>query len=181
MHRLRDYAKSHRNPGHPVMRVSMVAPAQAALHVLIVDDEPQIRDFVSRVLANAGYRVTTAEDGATAIAAVARDGAPDLLFTDLKMPLMDGDELAARLRQATPDLKVLYFTGYSQTLFTNRGLLWEGEAFLEKPCGPTALIEGVSQLLFNRLGPAPATLARPPAGFRSLLRGRAKNPSRDVV
>jgi CheY-like chemotaxis protein len=153
----------------------------AGLRVLIVDDEPQIRDLVSRVLTNAGYRVTTAEDGAAALAAVAKEGTPDLLLTDLKMPMMDGDELAARLRQATPDLKVLYFTGYSQTLFTNRGLLWEGEAFLEKPCGPAALLEGVSLLLFGRLAPASATLPTPPTGFRSLFHGRTKNPPRDVV
>lgn len=110
--------------------------------VLVVDDEPQVCEYVSRTLEIAGYRVTTAESGAAALAAVAKHGSPDLLLTDLKMPQMEGDELAARLRQASPDLKVLYFTGFSQTLFDNRGMLWEGEAFLEKPSSPAALLEG---------------------------------------
>jgi CheY-like chemotaxis protein len=106
------------------------------LRILVVDDEPQICEFVSRILSDAGYQVTTAADGPTAIAAVTQQGAPELLLTDFKMPRMDGDELAARLRQSWPDLKVLYLTGYSQALFGNRALLWEGEAFLGKPAAP---------------------------------------------
>ena len=95
----------------------------APLRVLVVDDEPPICQFVSRVLEAGGYRVTTAGDGAAAIAAVAEKGPPDLLLTDLKMPQMNGDELAARLRRDVPDLKVLYYTGFSRALFDNRGLL----------------------------------------------------------
>jgi CheY-like chemotaxis protein len=93
---------------------------------------------------------------------------------------MDGDELAARLRQSWPDLKVLYLTGYSQALFGNRALLREGEAFLEKPCSPAELLEAVSMLLFNRTSATVAELPQAPA-IRSLLTGLAKNPSRDVV
>jgi two-component system cell cycle sensor histidine kinase/response regulator CckA len=153
----------------------------AATRVLVVDDEPQICDLVRRVLEGAGYRVTTANSGAAAIEEVTQHGAPHLLLTDFKMPRMDGDELAARLRQTTPDLKVLYLTGYSQALFTNRGMLWEGEAFLEKPCGPAALLEGVAMLLFDRLSPAGAASPAQQAAIRSLLGGLAKNPGKDVV
>jgi two-component system cell cycle sensor histidine kinase/response regulator CckA len=146
-----------------------------------VDDEPQVCEYVSRTLEIAGYRVTTAESGAAALAAVAKHGSPDLLLTDLKMPQMEGDELAARLRQASPDLKVLYFTGFSQTLFDNRGMLWEGEAFLEKPSSPAALLEGVSLLLFNCLAPTSASVPPRAASLRSLLGGLAKNSSRDSM
>jgi CheY-like chemotaxis protein len=149
------------------------------IRVLVVDDEPQICGFVSLVLRDAGYHVTTAGDGPTAIAIVAKQGAPDLLLTDFRMPQMNGDELAARLRQSLPDLKVLYLTGYSQALFDNRAVLWEGEAFLEKPCNPSELLEGVSMLLFNRTAPAAASLQI--SAMRSLLAGLAKNPGRDVV
>ncbi len=96
------------------------------------------------------------------------------------MPQMDGDELAARLPQSWPDLKVLYLTGYSQALFDNRARLWEGEAFLEKPCSPAELLDAVSMLLFNCTSATVAELPRP-AAIRSLLSGLAKNPSRDVV
>ena len=136
--------------------------------------------FVLRVLQDAGYHVTSASSGPAAIEAVGLDGPPDLLLTDFKMPEMDGEELAARLRQATPDLKVLYLTGYSQTLFSKRGVLWEGEAFLEKPCSPAALLEGVSMLLFNRLKPDQPGLPQQRA-LRSLPGDPPKNPRRDVV
>jgi CheY-like chemotaxis protein len=169
-----------------VQRVMRGVGAEAALsplppRVLVVDDDAHMCEFVSRVMESAGYRVMTASDGTSALTTVAREGAPDLLLTDLKMPQMNGDELAARLRQSTPDLKVLYHTGFSQALFNNRGMLWEGEAFLEKPCGPAALIEGVSLLLFNCLAPTAAGLPEQASAMRSLLGDLAKNPPKDVV
>jgi CheY-like chemotaxis protein len=156
------------------------APPAAPTHVLVVDDEPPIREFAARVLENAGYRVTTAGDASQAIASVREHGAPALLLADLKMPEMDGDELAARLRRSTPDLKVLYLTGYPQTLFDHRGILWEGEAFLEKPCSPAELRQAVSLLLFDQLVPLGGEWSQK-AAIRSLLAGLAKNPSRDFV
>jgi CheY-like chemotaxis protein len=137
-------------------------------------------EFGSRILSDAGYQVTIAANGAAAIAAATQQGAPDLLLTDFKMPQMDGDELAARLSQSWPNLKVLYLTGYSQALFGNRALLWEGETVLEKPCSPQNCSAAVSMFLINRTS---ATVAELPqaAAVRSLLTGLAKNPSRDVV
>jgi CheY-like chemotaxis protein len=165
MHKLHSFALQRTNP----------------IRVLVVDDEPQIRELVSRVLSDAGYKVTTAGDGPGAIAVVAEHGAPDLLLTDFRMPQMNGDELAARLRQSLPDLKVLYLTGYSQALFDNRALLWEGEAFLDKPCSPSELLEGVSMILFNHTVPTAAGLPQQVSAMRALLGGLAKNPGRDVV
>jgi hypothetical protein len=75
---------------------------------------------------------------------------------------------------------VLYLTGYSQALFDHRPVLWEGEAFLEKPCSPAELREAVSLLLFHHLVPAGGELSQK-AAIRSLLAGLAKNPSRDFV
>jgi len=166
MHKLHNVALSRTNP----------------IRVLVVDDEPQMCEFVSRVLRDAGYHVTSAGDGPGAMAIVAEQGAPDLLLTDFRMPRMNGDELAARLRQSLPDLKVLYLTGYSQALFDNRALLWEGEAFLEKPCNPAELLEGVSMLLFNHTFPTPPPQAPLEiSAMRSMLGSLAKNPGRDVV
>lgn len=159
----------------------LAQPRLDPVRVLVVDDEPQICAFVSRVLEGAGYRVTTAADGPAAIASVAQDGPPDLLFTDYKMPRMDGDELAARLRQRTPDLKVLYLTGYSQALFSSRGMLWEGEAFLEKPCSPTGILQGVSMILFDHLVPTAPGLPQQAVAMKKLLGSLAKNSRGDVV
>ena len=71
------------------------------------------------------------------------------------MPQMRGDELGRRLRQRDPDVKVLYFTGYSDQLFEDRQTLWEHEAFIEKPVTSDGLLEAVSLLLFGHTdGPA---------------------------
>lgn len=116
--------------------------------VLIVDDEAVVVTFVERVLESAGYRqLMTATSGEAALDLCAKKGMPSLLVTDLKMPRMEGDELAAELRRREPDLKVLYLTGFADMLFKNKEVLWEGEAYLEKPCTINGLLEAVSLLL----------------------------------
>jgi CheY-like chemotaxis protein len=119
--------------------------------VLIVDDDESIRLYVNRVLSEAGYRTTIAVDGADAIAAAAR-GPFDLLLTDVVMPNMSGAELAERLRQDRPRLKVLYLTGHSDWLFAQQNKLLEGEAFLEKPCTAVGLQQAVSLAITGSVG-----------------------------
>jgi CheY-like chemotaxis protein len=108
-----------------------------------VDDEEPIRRFVARVLGDAGFQTTTAANASEALAR-ANSASFDLLLTDLMMPDMSGDELARRLRQAQPDLPVLYYTGFSDRLFAERMTLWDHEAFLDKPCSKRGLLEAVS-------------------------------------
>jgi len=67
------------------------------------------------------------------------------------MPQMLGDELARRLRQSEPGLKVLYLTGYSDRLFKEKVTLWADEAYLDKPCSVKGLQQAVSLLLFGQL------------------------------
>ena len=122
---------------------------------LIVDDEEPVRKFVDRVLHEAGYQTATAGDGPEAIEVAARLGSFDILVTDVIMPLMTGDELARRLRQNEPRLRVLYLTGYSDRLFKEKITLWEDEAFLDKPCSVKGLTEAVSLLLFGRVDAPP--------------------------
>lgn len=124
--------------------------AQQPLSVLIVDDEEPVRKFVERVLRDAGYETTTASDGPDAIEK-AQQVPLELLVTDVNMPQMTGDELARRLRQSEPDLKVLYLTGYSDRLFKEKATLWQDEAFLDKPCGVKGLLQAVSLLTVGRL------------------------------
>src|SRR5690349_13824003 len=108
--------------------------ADAQVSVLVVDDEEAVRKRVDRVLREGGYRTTTAADGPEAIDAASKLDTLDVLVTDVMMPQMQGDELARRLRQRQPGLKVLYLTGYSDQLFKDKITLWEDEAFLDKPC-----------------------------------------------
>jgi two-component system cell cycle sensor histidine kinase/response regulator CckA len=73
----------------------------------------------------------------------------DILVTDVMMTQMAGSELARRLRQSQPTLKVLYLTGYADNLFKEKVTLWEDEAYLDKPCSIKSLLEAVSLLLFG--------------------------------
>ena len=122
-----------------------------ALSVLIVDDEEAVRRFVDRVLRDAGYRTAVAGDGPDALALASKLDALHILVTDVMMPQMQGDELARRLRQQEPGLKVLYLTGYSERLFKDKITLWEDEAFLDKPCSVKGLLQAVSLLACGRL------------------------------
>ena len=130
------------------------APAPGRpLRVLVVDDEETIRRFVERVLNDAGYATKAAGSGAEALQIGSTPGAFDILVTDLMMPEMSGDELARRMRLTEPGLKVLYLTGFSDKLFKEKVTLWEGEAFLDKPCTLKGLREAVSLLIYGQLEP----------------------------
>ena len=128
----------------------MTHSTPAPIRVLVVDDEEPVRKFVDRVLREAGYETTVAADGPEAMAIAEKTGTPDILVTDVMMPQMSGDELARRLRQEEPGLKVLYLTGYSDRLFKDKVTLWEDEAFLDKPCSVKGLQQAVALLLFGQ-------------------------------
>ena len=68
------------------------------------------------------------------------------------MPQMSGDELARRLRQNQPGLKVLYLTGFSDQLFQEKNTLWQDEAYLDKPCSVLALLQAVSLITVGQIG-----------------------------
>ena len=139
-----------------VSRVKNTAP-QRRLRVLVVDDEEPVRKFVDRVLKESGYETTMAADGTDAVETASKQEQPfDILVTDVMMPQMNGDELARRLRQIDPALKVLYLTGFSDRLFKEKVTLWEDEAFLDKPCSVKGLLQAVSLLYFGSLEAPPA-------------------------
>jgi len=121
--------------------------------VLVVDDEAPIRMAARRILEAGGYKVLEAENGARAIELLTDDVAIDLLMADLEMPELTGEEMARRLRAQRHDLRVLYVSGYVDRLLNERPILWEGEAFLEKPFTFDGLSEAVSLLLFGTLKP----------------------------
>jgi CheY-like chemotaxis protein len=119
--------------------------------ILVVDDEPVIVQFVDRVLRGAGYATNTAGSGVEALQ-VAEGAAPyDLIVADVNMPGITGPDLIGRLRMRQPDLRVLYLTGYNDQLFAARNLLWEGEAFLDKPATIDGLLQAVSLMLFGNI------------------------------
>lgn len=99
-----------------------------------------------------GYSVIEACDGVDALTKVGEDTRLLMLLADVNMPAMTGDELARRLRIQQPDLNCLFLTGCVDQLFEGRPVLWEGEAFLEKPFTDRGLRDAVSLLLYERLG-----------------------------
>ena len=121
------------------------------ISVLVVDDEEPVRKFVGRVMREAGYTTAQASDGTEALEVASKAGSVDILVTDVMMPQMRGDELARRLRESAPGLKVLYLTGYSERLFKEKVTLWTDEAYLDKPCSVKGLLQAVSLLLFGQL------------------------------
>ena len=124
---------------------------QTPLVALVVDDEASVRRFVDRVLREGGYQTVLASGGPEAIDVAAKLGSVDVLVTDVMMPEMTGDELARRLRQTEPGVKVLYLTGFSDRLFKEKVTLWADEAFLDKPCSVKGLLQAVSMLMFGKI------------------------------
>lgn len=142
----------------PTTQAIVPAPAKAP-RVLVVDDEPSIRDFVDRTLRLGGYETSVAADGASALVKADLEAPFDLLLTDLQMPGLRGDELAKAVRERQPGVKVLYVTGFGSQLFKAKGALWNGEAFLEKPVSAGELLQAVSVLLDSALIAAPPPAA----------------------
>ena len=115
--------------------------------VLVVDDEAPIRQMEMRILQKAGYRVAEAASGPEAIRMLEEGLVLDLLIADLEMPELTGDVMVRRIHAVRPNLKVLYVTGNIGRVLDVRSLVWEGEAFLDKPFTGKGLLEAVSLLL----------------------------------
>ena len=115
--------------------------------ILVVDDEPQVREVISRILTSCGYVVILAENGREALSRFAESGGIDLVLLDMIMPDMGGRECLARLRTADPNARVLIATGYTSD-GSAQELLNEGAlAIVEKPLDLTALTEKIGGIL----------------------------------
>jgi two-component system, cell cycle sensor histidine kinase and response regulator CckA len=123
------------------------APAEQPPTVLLVEDEPALRELAAMILEGEGYLVIQASDGGDAVTVADRYRGPiDLLLTDVVMPRMSGPELAQRLRSLRPGLEVLYMSGYNDSRLLARGLEEQSVNLLSKPFTPDALVEEVSRL-----------------------------------
>jgi CheY-like chemotaxis protein len=113
--------------------------------VLLVDDDASVRDLVGLVLADDGYDVTAAADGVEALE-LARGRTFDLLVTDTVMPSMDGFELAAELIRTTPELRVLFTSGFAAVARDAAAGLGPRVGFLGKPFTNAELLAAVGAL-----------------------------------
>ena len=116
--------------------------------VLLVEDEPEVRRLVEKLLRLKGYRVLSAASPAEALAISKRhEAAVELLLTDVIMPGMNGRELSRVLAASRPRMKVLYMSGYTDAAMSQQGILPPGTAFLSKPFTPEALGRKVREVL----------------------------------
>jgi len=116
--------------------------------VLVLEDEPALRELVRTLLERGGYTVLVAEGVATALALVERHGgAIHLLLTDVVMPGLSGPEAAARLLALRPEARVLYMSGHAGDLIGRRGELPAGAALLIKPFTEASLLRMVREVL----------------------------------
>ena len=117
--------------------------------ILVVEDEPSLRILMRAVLEPHGYRVLEAANGVDALRVWdEHKGSVQLLLTDIMMPEgISGVELAARLRQYSPELRVIFTSGYSADIAGGQLHLQEGQNFIQKPSSPQQLLETVRRCL----------------------------------
>lgn len=116
--------------------------------ILVVEDEPILRQLARHILEAKGYTILEACHGADAIQFVKQHTAVlHLVVTDVVMPVMGGREMAERLHELRPDLKVLYLSGYTDDAILRQGILQEESYFLQKPFTPTSLAQKVREVL----------------------------------
>jgi DNA-binding response OmpR family regulator len=116
-----------------------------ASRILVVDDDPTIRDVLSRYLAHAGFAVHTAEDGLQALASMA-ENSPDLVVLDVMLPGLDGIEVCRRLRASTP-VPVVMLTALGEEDDRVVGLEVGADDYLTKPFSPRELVARIQAVL----------------------------------
>ena len=127
-------------------------PARAMVggheRVLVVEDDPMVRDHVARQLRGLGYAVTEVSDGQKALEHLKSDADYDLLFTDVVMPGgLNGRQLAQAARLLHPNLRVLFTSGYTENAIVHNGRLDPGVHLLSKPYRKRDLADKVRRVL----------------------------------
>ena len=127
--------------------------------ILLVEDDPALREMAATLLRRLGYTVLTAANGIEALSLKQqRDtGHIDLLFTDVVMPHMSGKELADRVRALYPHTRILFTSAYTENAIVHQGVLDKGVALLQKPFTPSALAHKVREVLDHPSVPASGT------------------------
>ena len=121
--------------------------AEAAGTVLLIEDEPVVRELVLDVLSELGLAALSASDGSAALKILRSDARIDLVVTDVGLPGMNGRALADAAREIRPELKFLFITGYAENAALSRGFFSPGMAMLTKPFAVDALTARIRDLL----------------------------------
>ena len=141
----------HEKPAEP--RASRTTP-KGHETILLVEDDANVRNLVRTMLESFGYRPLVADDGRIALHIFQQHRADiHLLLTDVIMPQMSGRELAMRLRQSDPNLKILYMSGYTADEIAVQGLVNAKSILLQKPFDADSLARRVREVLDSPVRP----------------------------
>jgi CheY-like chemotaxis protein len=138
-----------KSPAPPLQSPSLPRGTET---ILLVEDDPALREMAAELLGRLGYTVLTAGDGLEALNVTNQHatGHIDLLFTDVVMPHMSGKELADRVRALYPHTKILFTSAYTENAIVHQGVLNLGITLLQKPFTPSALAHKVREVLEQR-------------------------------
>ena len=131
--------------------------------VLLIDDDPHIRDIVRFALAREGFAVVEAEDGAQGLALAAAE-APDLILLDIMMPELDGTEVCRRLRRDSR-VPIIFLSSRDDEIDRVLGLELGGDDYVGKPFSPRELVARVKAVL-RRMEPVAAPVSASPAELK---------------
>jgi DNA-binding response OmpR family regulator len=122
--------------------------APGTARILVVEDEPTVREGVCRILRANGYVVHSAGDAQSCLELIDRQlPCFDLLITHVIMPKTNGKELHRRLAKRIPGVKLLYMSGCPEDVIASQGILDDGTNFIQKPVSVRSLVPKVQQVL----------------------------------
>jgi CheY-like chemotaxis protein len=119
--------------------------------ILVVEDDSDLRSYLTDVLRSLDYRVIAAPNAEAALDVLRSDRTVDLLLTDIVMPGSNGRDLGKEAERIRPDLRVLYMTGYSRNAVFHQGRLDEGVDLLQKPISQAQLATRVRAALDRKI------------------------------
>ncbi len=133
----------------PIQSLDLPGLPRGTETVLLVEDDPALREMAATLLRRLGYLVFTASNGVEALSLKQQRNFPhiDLLFTDLVMPHMSGKELSERMRASYPHTRILFTSAYTETSIIHHGIFDKGPAHLQKPFTPSALAHKLREVL----------------------------------
>jgi len=124
------------------------APMGGKEMILLVEDDDQVRRLCERAVKRFGYAVVAVSGPEEALRFCATEQRPvDLLLTDVVMPRMSGKELALRLAESRPEMKVLFMSGYTPDAIVHHGVIEEGVMLIHKPFTPNKLAPMIREVL----------------------------------
>jgi two-component system, cell cycle sensor histidine kinase and response regulator CckA len=133
----------------PIPRLNSPDLPRGTETILLVEDDPALREMAVTLLGRLGYTVLAAANGIEALSLKQRRdiGHIDLLFTDIVMPHMSGKELADRVRALYPHTRILFTSAYTENAIVHQGVLEKAVALLQKPFTPSALAHKLREVL----------------------------------